>query len=108
LPQYPQDFTNFDRSKRKYIPGLYYKEHDILALFKGFNASFTVSAAPYQKLSDQLATVVIDGVPIEKDFPELIAYLQTLSAKDVEYIEEIYQTPETPGGIINIVTSSQK
>ena len=52
--------------------------------------------------------VEIDGVLIDKNIMDLVQYLQSQPAKDIEYVEKHSPTEQYPRGIIRIVTSSYK
>jgi hypothetical protein len=90
----------------KDTPGPIFKNYDILRLLNslGFDVLRNINALGIIN-SYKIATIQINGVVIEKDFPDMIAYLRSLPAKNVEYIETFLPSEGSPGGTINIVTS---
>jgi hypothetical protein len=102
--EYGRDWTI---RRVKSTPGAYFKNFDILRMLNSLSF-WDLKNNDSRGLikSDTIATIQIDGVAIEKDFADMITYLRSLPAKNVEYVETFLPTEGSPGGTINIVTAS--
>jgi len=96
---------SFPDGREKRTPGPAFKNYDMLTLLRG--SRITTYFVGFK--SDKVATIRINGVAIEKNFSDLISYLQSLPAKDVEYVEIFNnRAEESLRGTINIVTAPAK
>ena len=91
----------------RHIPGPVFKIYDMLRLLNSLGFwDLKLNGFRGVIKSDRIATIKIDGVAIEKDIVDLIAFLQSQPAKDVKYVDALLPSEGSPGGTINIVTTS--
>jgi len=103
------DFSLQNEGRVKHTPGPLFKQYDVLRLLNrlGF---WDLKNNDFRGVikSDRIATVKIDDLTIEQDYADLVLYLQNLPANNIEYIETFLPSEGSPGGTINIVTSSNQ
>ncbi|MDR2036466.1 MAG: hypothetical protein LBQ60_00935 [Bacteroidales bacterium] len=105
--RYPKGFGEgifHGREGKKYFPEERTKAYDMLLVLNSKN--LFSGAEPPNAL--YMSTVQIDGVLVRGNLLEVVKKLRNTPATNVEYVDVTYPTEEYPGGLLNIVTSTNK